>query len=415
VALVEGTADPEIDIVETYLFYDLNLGPHLFEQQMLVPESLLSYRLVVWDGLGGTNTLAANTVDAIYAAYTNRVPVYLIGEYLAGAGAALPEPQRTEWRSMTRLSAPTGVGGDGMVVICATNNPIANGVFGAAGGFGYAAPVDLATNVDPAAEVIGTNGPADVLVAYPGFQNDAGQTRTFTQELRVCLPDEPGSTNVLRDLFDNTVVWLLNAQWCDDVDMFMVVSNAPGSVRVGQLLTLEVEVNPAISECPVLDAAVTNQLSTNFQLFSAQGWRRPPAYDPMSLTVMFPLGYLDSSSPNIPLTLTVMPVRVGFVTNVFGFLLRDQGNEPENAAVTNIIQVLPGPDLTPKLGIGLVSPSQYELHMSGVSNVLYEVQSSPDLKNWTTVTNALGPQWSMTSGPANGTKLSFFYRAGTAP
>ena len=417
VAIVRGMVDPEVDVLRNYLLNDLSLSPQVFDQEGLDPQSLTGYKLVIWDGLGtNANPLASGTVDALYAAYTNGIALYLIGERLASAGTNLPPLEQSEWTALTHLSAPSGVGGDGMVTLKSSIafNPITNGIFGTLTNFGYPARLDIATNVDPTTEVIGTSGAADVLLVYPGFEDDTGQTRLFTQGLRVSPPDDPGSTNGLRVLFDNAVYWLLEGNWCDLADMSMLVTNSPGSAQVGQLLTYDVQVSSGNSECPVLEAAVTNLLPARVQFVSAQSAQGTWRFDPVTREVTFFLGYVGLHAADLGLAVTVMPVAAGTLTNTFGFVLH--GSRPvSNPVLTNITQVAQGPDLAPTLVIRFTPPAGYELQLTGVANVRYDVQASTNLKSWNTVTNALGPDWQATvglNGSAGSSRL--FYRATVA-
>jgi uncharacterized repeat protein (TIGR01451 family) len=417
VAIVRSMVDPEIDVLRNYLLNDLILGAKVFDQEGLAPQSLTGYKLVIWDGLGtSTNGLAPGTVDALYTAYTNGIPLYLIGERLASAGTSLPQAEQSEWTALTHLSAASGVGGDGMVAIKSSIglNPIVNGIFGTVTNFGYPARLDIATNVDASTEVIATSGGAEVLLVYPGFQEDTGQTRLFTQGVRVSPTDDPGSTNVLRALFDNTVYWLLNVAWCDLADMSMLVTNTPASAQVGQLLTYSVQVREGNSECPVLEAAVTNLLPAGVQFVSAQSAQGSWSYDPATREVTFFLGYMGVHAANLNLTVTVMPVAAGALTNTLGIVLHG-GGLLANPVVTNITQVAQGPPLAPTLGIRFIPPAGYELQLSGVANVQYDIQASADLIGWNTITNAVGPDWQTTvslSGSAANSRL--FYRAEVA-
>jgi hypothetical protein len=84
--------------------------------------------------------------------------------------------------------------------------------------------------------------------------------------------------------------------------------------------------------------------------------------------------------------------------------------------ITNVTEVLAGEDLTPTLGIRLLSPRQFELRLSGVTNVAYEVQASADLETWTTTMNVPGPEWKLLSSPPDiSNRASLFNPARVAP
>jgi hypothetical protein len=83
--------------------------------------------------------------------------------------------------------------------------------------------------------------------------------------------------------------------------------------------------------------------------------------------------------------------------------------------VTEVTDVLEGPNLAPTLGIGLTPTAAYELRLTGAAEVQYDIQASADLISWNTITNALGPDWQTTislNGSAGNSRL--FYRAEVA-
>jgi hypothetical protein len=107
---------------------------------------------------------------------------------------------------------------------------------------------------------------------------------------------------------------------------------------------------------------------------SAQGtW----SYDRAAREVTFSLGYVGLSS-NPSLSVTVMPVAAGTLTNALGVVFDRQYVNPIRV-LTDVTEVLPEPDLTPSLGIRLISPTQHEPHLSGAANVAYQVEISPDV------------------------------------
>jgi uncharacterized repeat protein (TIGR01451 family) len=414
VAIVRGMVDREIDSLQNYLFVDEGLGSHVYDQGGLTAQTLDAYELVIWDDPGlETNGVAPATVDALYGAYTNGIPLYLIGERLTSGTTNLPEPEQSQWTSLTRLSASSGIGGSGVIAL--TNslafNPILGGPFGGVSSFPYPARLDLATNVDASTQVFGQSGGADVLLAYPEFQLDTGQTRLFTQGLRVAPLDDLESTNVLRVLFENTVLWLLNQAGCVDVDIYLQSTATPDPAQVGQRLEYDLQITRG-GECEATGLVVTNVLPAGVQFVSAQSEQGTWSYDPVARQVTFWVGYLGlSSQPS--LSVTVMPVAAGMVTNVAGFRVNGNSGNSINP-VFAVTEVLAGPSLAPTLGIQLTPSAGYELELSGVAKVRYDIQASADLNNWNVITNALGPDWQATIGPSGGGKSRLFYRAEVA-
>lgn len=263
---------------------------------------------------------------------------------------------------------------------------------------------------------MGTSGGTDAVLVYPGFQViDSGQTRVVTQLTQVHPPDVPGSTNMLRSLFENTVYWLLRAQFCIDADLSLQASVSMDPAQVGQLLEYDLQVVRS-GECDATGVIVTNPLPVGVQFVSAQSGQGTWSYDPGARQVTFFLGLVPvSSSPR--LSVTVMPVSAWSITNLAGVSINGQDVNPSNNVVTVVTQVQTNAvDLSARLNMGLKTPDSFELRLSAAANVHYELQNSMDLRTWTTFTNVLGPDWTLdfrrTSTLNN---PSLFYRARLAP
>jgi uncharacterized repeat protein (TIGR01451 family) len=417
VAIVRVADDPEIEELQNDLFLDLKLGSYVLGQELLSAGALNTFILAIWDGLGtSTNGPTPGAVDALYAAYTNGIPVYLIGERLASGATLLHEPERSWWTSLTRLSAPSGTDGNGTIVVQSSlgYNPILDGFFGTVTNFPYPAQLDLATNTDANTEVLGTSGGADVLLAYPGFQVvDTNRTRLFAQEVRVSPPDVPQSKGVLRSLFENTVYWLLGEGWCTDVALYPQSSATPDPAQVGQPLEYHLGLTRG-GECEATGVMVTNALPAGVQFVSAQTDQGSWSYDPVARQVTFLLGYLGVAA-QAQMTITVMPVAAGMITNLAAVRANGAVVNPGQSTLAEVTDVNPGPDLTPTLHIRFISANVYDLSLDGAANVAYDLQSSPDLKTWTTVAIVLGPHWEKVFTLGNsGSPAGGFYRAGLA-
>ena len=411
VAIVRSGADPEIDTLQAYLF-DLRLGSEVYDQSGLTAQMLSSYQIIIWDDLGlATNGLTPSTVDALYAAYNQGIPLYLIGERLASSAASLPEPEHSQWRALTRLGTPRGTGGDGHVPLHSTleRNPILNGLFGTVTNFDYPARMDLATNVDANTEVCGTSDGADVLLAFPGLAAvDTGQTRLFTQVLRVSSPDVPEAEDNLRALFQNVIDWLLRSNRCIDVGLGLQGIAEPEPAQVGQLLEYAVEIDRS-GECVAAGVVVTNLLPAGVQFVSAQSEQGGWSYDPVARQVTFSLGHIDLHAEPT-LRVWVMPVTAGMITNLFGIRMNGR-NLTSDPTLLLVTEVQEGPPLTPELKLQLAGSLAYELSLSGAASVAYEVQTSVDLKTWSPLTNVLSPACSMTARQTSGGSPRLFYRA----
>jgi uncharacterized repeat protein (TIGR01451 family) len=248
-----------------------------------------------------------------------------------------------------------------------------------------------------------------VLLAFPGLEAiDTGQTRLFTQALRVSSPDVPDAEDNLRALFQNVIYWLLRANWCPDVGLGLQGIAEPEPAQVGQLLEYVVEIDRS-GECVAAGVVVTNLLPAGVQFVSAQSEQGGWSYDPVARQVTFSVGHIDLHAEPT-LRVWVMPVTSGTITNLFGVRMNGR-NLTSDPSLLLVTEVQEGPPLTPNLKLKLAGSPAYELSLSGVASVAYEVQTSVDLKTWSPLTNVLGPAWSMTARPTSGGPSRLFYRA----
>jgi len=425
IAIIQAAPDPEIGQLQEYL-YGMDLGSHVFDQAGLDAQAFnpYSYRAVIWDDVGqGATALAPGTVDALAGAYSNGIPLYLIGDYLASAAASLSETQQcATWMGLTHLSLATGRGGDGTVAMQSSNSTdkILHGPFATVTSFAYPGAVDLATNTDADTQVMGTDGGADVLLAYPSEEviNPGETTRRFTQQVRVVPPGASADAiNQLRGLFQNVVYWLLGGKCTDGTaDLTLSAQPDPAQVpaQVGQPLKYQLVVAPGVG-CDRTGVLVSNVLPVGVQFLSASSEQGTWAYDASNRVVNFYLGLVPNASSPL-LTVTVVPVEPGTITDAAGVRL-DNAIQGLVYFVTNMTEVQPGPDLTPRLSIARVQPGVYELRLSGAANVQYEIRASSDLKKTgTSVTTVLGPEWTLIFAPSEaGTGASLFYEARVAP
>jgi uncharacterized repeat protein (TIGR01451 family) len=414
IAIIRPSPDPEIDLMRGYLF-QMGYGSQVFDPSEVNPQVLSSFQAVIWDDLGQEAALQPGTVDALASAYySNSIPLYLIGERLASAAtnSNLSGAQSTTWMALTHLGLADGQAGGETVSVGSPDplDPILNGIYGTVTNFAYADAIDLATNADGSVDVLGTLGGADVLLRYPPLESSETGTRLFTQQARLMPPKSPGSTNQLQALFENTVFWLLGAR-CVDVAVSLTPTNQPDSAQVGQLLEYNLVVYSG-GECPGTGVFVTNVLPPGVQFFSAYSEQGSKGgYDPVAGEVSFFPG-LVSTDP-VVLTITVVPVQAGSITNVVGLQVNGQ-NLSSESVVTFVTEVSGGVP-TPSLSIARMGPNEYDLQLSGMANVTYEVLSSEDLRTWTSVTNVLGPAWQMLCAPVGGgNPQSLFYRAKVA-
>jgi uncharacterized repeat protein (TIGR01451 family) len=415
VAIVRAGPDPEIDALQSYLL-EMGLGSQVFDQAGLSLNLLGGFQLVIWDDVGVlSNGLTPNTVDVLSGVYRSGTKLYLIGEHLVSAGAQLPPGQQAEWMSLTHLGAASGGSGSGTITITnseGASNRILWGPFGLISDFGYPPRFEMATN-DPSSELLAQWGGASALVIYPPM-NSPGPTPVVVQDFRVLPPDAPASTNVLADLFKNSVCWLTGCQNCPDAHLAVQGTQTNDVVVVGQVMSYTLTA-VATGECPPLGVRLTNSLPAAFFFLGATNEEGSWTYDPVQRQVIFFIGLIANDGA-VDLGVTVAPLQVGTFTN--DALIRWSLSATQEMARTMdsplVTTVLPGTNPPPRVSLRLLSPAGVELSLSGQANLVYGIDSSSDLTHWGLFTNVLGPTWTRDLLPwpgANAPKQ--FYRAWT--
>lgn len=414
VAIVRPQPDPEIDALQSYLL-QMGLGSRVFDQAGLTNGMLNGFVLVVWDDLGLTNSLQSNTVDVLSQVYSSTTPLYLIGEHLASSTELLQQQvQQTEWTNLTQLSFPAGVGGDGSVEVNdpeGPSNPILTGQFGQVTNFPYPARLELTTNLQSDAEVLGTTAGYSVLSIYPGLEAaDQTPTRLVRQDFRVVPPDDLDATNTLRVLFQNSVCWLTRCQGCQDTSLGLSGLQSNDVVQIGQTNNYILSASCS-GECQPTGVVVTNQIPLGFDFVSASTQQGSWAYDATNREVVFYLGLMPQDG-TVSLGISAVAAQAGTFTNTAG-VRYNSTNAPVLLDPVLVTTVLPNTNaMPPVLSLQMTPPSTLQLSLSGQTGVTYEIQFSSDLTNWTSLTNVPGPSWTQTIAPWPITTPSpLFYRA----
>ncbi len=408
VAIVRNYADPEIGLLQSNLFVQMGLSSQVFDQAGLTPAELQGYELVIWDELGGqTNGPTDNTVRVLQSVFTNGIPLYLIGDNLASDTTQLSGAQSTQWIQLSGLAPATSQGGDGSVDVSSMvpRDPILNGQFGNVSNFAYASNVELATPASTNAGVLGYSGTSALLLANPATDVYApGQTRVVTQDFRVASGTDSDSLVQRYTLFMNSVCWLLGVTNCSLVGLGLDPTGSIDSAAVGQSLTYEWQVSKS-GECDGIGATATSVLPSGTQFVSAQSDSGTWVYDTHLAAVIFQLGLLPSgSAPN--LSITVIPLQPGMITNLAEVHINGLFTNAAEPVVTQVI----GPSALSLLWSG---GKNYLLQLFGNAGQTYDLQTSPDLLQWTDWTNVSGPFW-MTplSDPSLTNFNRRFYRIG---
>jgi uncharacterized repeat protein (TIGR01451 family) len=360
--------------------------------------------------------LTANTVDLLSQLYANGMPLYLAGEHLASCLPLLPPTQQAEWSALTQLTPATGTGGNGTITVTnpeGPSNPILDWTYGNVTSFPYPARIDLTIDMAPNAEVYGTTAGASVLAALPGVdQPDPTPTRLWLQNVRILPPDSPASDGALKALFQNAVCWLKRCSPCEDVGAGLTGAQTNDVVEVGQVLnyTLTASFN---GECQPTGVTLTNQLPAGFQFVSATSEYGTWMYDGAEGQVIFFLGVLPLDI-SVSVGITVVPLQPGTFTNTAGLWFNSGEPTPGVTSLDPalVTPVVPNPNQPPVLALKLLARPNVLLSLSGQVGTTYEIESSIDLKHWTSLTNVIGPTWSQTLTPGSGAKSrALFYRA----
>jgi uncharacterized repeat protein (TIGR01451 family) len=422
VAVIRAAPDPEIDALQEYLL-EMGLGSVVFDQAGLSSNLLAGFRLVIWDDVGLANALATNTVDALAEVCAGHVPVYLIGGHLVSAGTSLPAREQAEWVGLTHLGAGPGGICDGPITIIdpeGPSNPILWGQFATVvDDMLYTNGIEMATN-DPSSELLCQCNGASALVIYPPLQSPGqGPTNLVVQDFRVLPPGAPAaSANLLGGLFKNAVCWLIGCGNCEDAGLDLQGTQTNDVVMSGQVMTYALTASCS-GECPPLDVRITNWLPAGFVFLGATNQQGSWICDTNNQEVIFSLGQMYQGSP-VQLTVTVAPTEVGTYTNAAQIcyslsptstLCRDLYTPLGMPLVTTVV---PSTNPPAKLSLRPLSPTDFELSLTGQAGQLFQIRQSTDLLHWSAFTNVLGPTWTydFTPPPATNRPGQFF---GTSP
>ena len=393
IAIIRNFDDPEIDRLREYLL-EMGYCARVFDQEGLTFESLSSHWLIIWDDLGSAG-LTSSTAQVLGEIFDAGIPLYLIGDRLGSAAASLTPDARSTWSYLLRMTHSGSAAVPGLIAFStATENrqpgSILNGRFANVTDFTYTNAVDRLTLDFDATSIASANG-ADLLVHYPPVDvTDFGQTRGASQGFRVT----GGGDSLLprKELFQNTVCWLMRCSFCPLVYLGVRHSDVPETVNVGDEFTFTVTVGNN-GECIGFGAILTNQLPAGVSLVSfnySQG--AGVEYNAQNRTLTWRVGSVVSGSENNALlSLTVKALQPGVFRNVAcataNYELFDESNCDEFELRIEGTAI-PEP---PSLSFIRTGQDLLELRLSGQPGSSYQIQASSDLLHWLQWTNAVGP------------------------
>jgi uncharacterized repeat protein (TIGR01451 family) len=389
VAIIRNFDDPEIAMIESYLF-ELGLTGAVFDRATVTFQTIQNFQLVIWDDLGKAVDSSVNSLaDVLGRAYNAQIPVYLIGERLASSTANLTEPYRSQWTQLTHFQPATTQGGNGTITILtnATQGPI-NGRFGFVVDFSYPAELDLTSVIAPGPQLLATSGNTEVLV---DFEDPSSGERTVSQNFLAA--DASSNTDSIAErkrLFQNVVWWLLRKPLCNLIDFAIAESASNDPAQTGQPLTYTLTVQRT-GECEGTGVVVTDVLPTGVQFVSAE--TPQGTWTEANGVVTFHLGALQDT---LQLTITVTPTQPGPLVN----FVRIRGNESEqnlNNNTASLTVQAQGAAVMMNAYTGNRTPqAAFSVLRSGDGLILIQVRSdigttwiletSDDLVHWTTRT-----------------------------
>jgi hypothetical protein len=335
-------------------------------------------------------------VGILKQAYDSGIPLYLIGEKLAQSRELRTDLQRFyDWTDLTGIKYVNSIPGPLVINGVQTTDP--DGLYSgwyrgavAKTSLPYSGPVEwlalTTTNMDVVATVptpAGTNSP--LMLRYPrSTQPDFGQTRRLIQDFRATSDQGSQSADDRRILLINGAAWLLRMFECPDlVSPGLDCGASPASGTVGTQMTF-VTIVGQNSSCMPGGILLTNQISPRLQVRSAS---IVPSWDGVSpntyaVTVSSNtvVGYFAEMVPNISyqFRIVVVPRAGGWVTNFYSVTRGLIAGTPcsqvayiEGPACATVL-------LTASVGTNLVT----SLSVSGGVGCAFQLQSSPDLRNW---------------------------------
>jgi len=337
-------------------------------------------------------------------------PLYFVGERLAGAltgSTGLREPQRSRWRDLVHLEAPSGQQTGGIVTIegAEQTDPLHLGRFGTLGNFEMTNTIEVAGRVMDESALLGRVGASAVLAAYPSWDKlDSNEARTFTQNLRLTGGGDAASVQERKEIFQNAVWWLLRCIRASNLNLkFEELTDTPDPAKVGAELTYTIKIGHS-GGTQATGVIVTNLLPRGVEFISAESTQGSWKHEAGLLT--FHVGRMTSASTNL-IKITVRPQQSGVLTNYVGIVLNEADGKEDNGG--RIVTTVAG---GPRLTVARLGNGQYELRMEGEAGTSFRIQGSSDLLNWRDLTNVTAATWSMPLFDSSGqASAPAFYRA----
>ena len=258
--------------------------------------------------------------------------------------------------------------------------------------FAYTNPVDLAKATSDATP-LASAGAADLLVQYPDVNaTDFGQPRIVSQSFRVATGGDRDATVGRKALFQNSVCWLLRCSYCPLIYLILQNSGVPASVNVGDEFTYDLTVANN-GECIASATIVTNRLPAGLGLIAvAYNQGIATEYNAEDRTLVWRVGSVVSGTgTHAILSLTVRALQPGLFKDSACAVANYELFSESNCTEFNLRIEGTTPPEPPILIFLRMNYGSFQLRLTGQQGGTYRIQTSSDLRNWLSLTNAPGP------------------------
>ena len=380
VAIVRNHELDEIDKMVQYLF-EMGLDSDLFWAHELAISSLSAYDLVIWHSVSSESVgLLSGTVEGLADHFGARIPIYFIGDGSVSVGAELSDREQGLWESLTGLasrSEATTLSAGLHRVTKAEADELVRGRYGAIAGEDL-----MLTSVSesPFGEngfvIVQTDEKPSMIVSPDPTRFDTEETRMANQTFLLCDRASPTVVNSLKNLFQNTVCWLLHCATCNAVDLELLRSPETGDVASDDEFLYRATVKHS-GECEGSAVVVTVPIPDGVDLVDYSTDRGRGAVEAGALK--FYLGRMPSAS-EAQLEWRFDPSEVGS----FSVMARLTSNNREVSQGNNELSWISpnGAESVPPFQIRRTENGTVELRIIGDPLKSYNIYHSSNLKAW---------------------------------
>jgi uncharacterized repeat protein (TIGR01451 family) len=258
--------------------------------------------------------------------------------------------------------------------------------------FNYTNDVAFA-QVTASATPLASAAGATLFAQYPDANTtDTGQARTVSQTFRATTGGDAASVLDRKALFQNAVCWLLRCSYCDLIGLAVVASDLPANVNVGDQFTFTVTISNN-GECVAAATVLTNQLPAGLSLVSFNFNQGVSAdYNPQDHMLVWRVGTVVSGTENnAVISLTVRAVQPGQFHGSACAVANYEIFSDSNCAALDLVIAGTSNPAAPSVSLLQTVYGVYQLRLVGEQGATYQIQTSSDLANWLSWTNAPGP------------------------